>query len=278
MSTHSIGAFSRLAQVPVKTLRYYDEIGLFVPADVDPWTGYRRYRAEQLPRLHRLRALKALGFTLDEVGRLLTENVDAAELRRMLMLRRTEIERQRAEAEIRLAEIEIRVRQIEQEKTMTDLDVLTKTLPALMIVGARETVPSAESMRERCMALHDLTCAYIGSNGLSITGPSFALYYPSDQGIDVEMAYAVSLPEGHSPEVTDEPARLHELPATTVAYSVYAGSYDDFGAVGRMHIALTEWVAKTGRTSNEPVRELYLQPPSDSDDHYGVMELQYPLR
>jgi len=36
MSTHSIGEFSRLAQVPVKTLRYYDEIGLFVPADVDP--------------------------------------------------------------------------------------------------------------------------------------------------------------------------------------------------------------------------------------------------
>src|SRR5215218_9198025 len=169
MSTHSIGEFSRLAQVPTKTLRYYDEIGLFVPADVDPWTGYRRYRAEQLPRLHRLRALKALGFTLDEVGRLLTENVEAAELRRMLMLRRTEIEHQRAEAEIRLAEIEIRVRQIEQEKTMT---VLTKTLPALMIVGTRETVPSAESMRERCMALHDLTCAYIGSNGLRITGPS----------------------------------------------------------------------------------------------------------
>ena len=142
MSTYSIGEFSRLAQVPTKTLRYYDEIGLFIPAAVDPQTGYRRYGAGQLPRLHRLRALKGLGFTLDDVGRLLTEDLDAAELRRMLLLRRTQIEHQRAEAATRLAEIEIRLRQIEQEETMTDLDVLTKTVPALMVVGARATVPS----------------------------------------------------------------------------------------------------------------------------------------
>jgi DNA-binding transcriptional MerR regulator len=266
-----------LAQVPTKTLRYYDEIGLFIPADVDPWTGYRRYGADQLPRLHRLRALKGLGFTLDDVGRLLAEELDVAELRRMLMLRRTQIERQRAEAETRLAEIEIRLRQIEQEKSMTDLDVLTKTLPAIMVVGARETVPSAELMRERCMALHDLTCEFISCTGLRVTGPSFALYYPSDEGIDVEMAYAVNLPERHNPKGTDQPARLHELPATTVAYALFAGSYDDFGGVGRLHVALKEWVAATGRTSTEPVRELYLQPPSNPTDRYGVMELQYPL-
>lgn len=110
-----------------------------------------------------------------------------------------------------------------------------------------------------------------------MTGPSFALYYPSDEGIDVEMAYPVDVRDGHRPGRTDEPARLHELPATTVAYAVYAGSFDDFGAVGRMHVALKEWVAETGRTSNEPVRELYLQPPSSPTGRDGVMELQYPL-
>ena len=278
MSTYSIGEFSRLAQVPTKTLRYYDEIGLFIPAAVDPQTSYRRYGAAQLPRLHRLRALKGLGFTLDDVGRLLTEDVDAAELRRMLLLRRTQIEHQRAEAATRLAEIEIRLRQIEQEKTMTDLDVLTKTVPALMVVGARATVPSAELMRVRCMALDETTRNVLGSTGLRVTGPSFALYYPSDEGIDVEMAYPVDVPESHSTSRTNEAARLHRLPATTVAYAVYAGSYDDFGAVGRMHVALKEWVAMTGRPSEEPVRELYLQPPSSPTDRDGVMELQYPLR
>ena len=42
-----IGAFSKLSRVPVKTLRYYDEIKLLVPEEVDPFTGSRRYALEQ---------------------------------------------------------------------------------------------------------------------------------------------------------------------------------------------------------------------------------------
>ena len=46
-----IGDFSNLTRVPVRTLHYYDEIGLFKPQQVDPFTGYRYYSFEQLPRL-----------------------------------------------------------------------------------------------------------------------------------------------------------------------------------------------------------------------------------
>jgi DNA-binding transcriptional MerR regulator len=47
-----IGDFSRLSQISVKTLRYYDEIGLLKPSKVDQFTGYRLYSADQLPRLN----------------------------------------------------------------------------------------------------------------------------------------------------------------------------------------------------------------------------------
>jgi DNA-binding transcriptional MerR regulator len=43
----AIGEFARLAQVTVKTLRYYDEAGLLKPAHVDPDSGYRRYNVIQ---------------------------------------------------------------------------------------------------------------------------------------------------------------------------------------------------------------------------------------
>jgi hypothetical protein len=36
-----IGDFSKLSRVPVKTLRYYDEMGLLKPVEVDSLTGYR---------------------------------------------------------------------------------------------------------------------------------------------------------------------------------------------------------------------------------------------
>lgn len=63
-----IGDFSRFSRVSVKTLRYYDEVGLLKPAKVDRFTGYRYYSAEQLPRLNRILALKDLGLPLEEVS------------------------------------------------------------------------------------------------------------------------------------------------------------------------------------------------------------------
>jgi len=60
-----IGEFSKLSQVTVKTLRYYDEIGLLKPAEVDRFTSYRYYSVDQLPRLNRILALKDLGLSLE---------------------------------------------------------------------------------------------------------------------------------------------------------------------------------------------------------------------
>ncbi|SEC21280.1 MerR family regulatory protein [Paramicrobacterium humi] len=38
-----IGDFSRYAGLSVRMLRHYDDRGLLTPAEVDPFTGYRRY-------------------------------------------------------------------------------------------------------------------------------------------------------------------------------------------------------------------------------------------
>ena len=63
-----IGDFSNLAQVTVRTLRYYDEKGLFKPFKIDEQTGYRYYKASQLSQLNRIITLKELGFSLDEIA------------------------------------------------------------------------------------------------------------------------------------------------------------------------------------------------------------------
>jgi DNA-binding transcriptional MerR regulator len=73
-----IGDFARIAQVTVKALRYYDELGLLRPAYVDAFSGYRYYAAGKLPRLNRILALKDMGFSLDEIARLLDDALPAA--------------------------------------------------------------------------------------------------------------------------------------------------------------------------------------------------------
>ena len=62
-----IGEFSQLSQVTIKTLHHYDAIGLLKPAYIDPASGYRYYSLDQLPRLHRIIALKDMGLSLEQI-------------------------------------------------------------------------------------------------------------------------------------------------------------------------------------------------------------------
>lgn len=64
---YRIGEFSIISNLSVKTLRYYDEIGLLEPAETDPFTGYRLYSSAQVGDAIIIQALKELGFSLDEI-------------------------------------------------------------------------------------------------------------------------------------------------------------------------------------------------------------------
>lgn len=62
-----IGEFSKLTGVPIRTLRYYDEIDLFKPAEIDLFTDYRYYKEEQVEDLELINELKKVGFSLEEI-------------------------------------------------------------------------------------------------------------------------------------------------------------------------------------------------------------------
>lgn len=64
---YKIGELSKLCSISVKTLRYYDSVGILCPEEIDPFTGYRYYSAAQLSDCYRILALKELGFTLEEI-------------------------------------------------------------------------------------------------------------------------------------------------------------------------------------------------------------------
>ena len=63
-----IGEFSKLTQVSVRMLRYYDENGLLKPAQTDTFTNYRLYAALQIPTLNKIIFLRDLGFTVSEIS------------------------------------------------------------------------------------------------------------------------------------------------------------------------------------------------------------------
>ncbi|HPJ90271.1 MAG TPA: MerR family transcriptional regulator [Thermotogota bacterium] len=63
----SIGEMSKLHDVPVKTLRYYDEIGVLTPVYVNPENGYRYYSLAQFEILSTIKYLRFLGIPLSEI-------------------------------------------------------------------------------------------------------------------------------------------------------------------------------------------------------------------
>jgi DNA-binding transcriptional MerR regulator len=62
-----IGGFALLSGLSIHALRHYDEVGLLRPAVVDPATGYRRYRPDQVPRARLIGALRKVDLPLDTV-------------------------------------------------------------------------------------------------------------------------------------------------------------------------------------------------------------------
>jgi DNA-binding transcriptional MerR regulator len=269
-----IGDFSKLTRVPVKTLRYYDDIGLFKPLQVDRFTHYRYYSFDQLPRLNRILALRDLGFPLEQIGRMLDDDLTPEQLTGILRLREAELQQQVEETQTRLAQVAMRIAYIREEGKMPDYEIVVKKVAPVKIASARELVPTPEQMRERCNALVGEVCEMLVKNHISADGVCFALYHDhSTQGIDVEMALIVP---DTAPTIKEGRAAVHTLPAVeAMASAVYRGSYDDHAAVGQLHMTLGKWIESNGYRITGASREIYLKTPDHTGQ--GVMEIQFPV-
>ncbi len=275
-----IGDFSRLAQVSIVTLRHYDDVGLMKPAHIDRFTDYRYYTLDQLPRLNRILALKDLGFSLEQIVRLLNDNIPVEQMKGMLRLRQGDIERQIAEEQIKLVRIATRLRQIENENNPVRYDVAVKSLDALTIASTRHMIPHLFEMgRYRCAA-YDRIYNTLAEHKIKSTGTEMALYHNheyTETNIDTEMA--VVIPVRETSKLALAPIGTRQLPASPeTACVVHQGATLD---VTQAIIAVFEWIEANGyRCRQSETRELH---------HYGkenelqdsnapvVMEIQVPV-
>ncbi len=267
-----IGDFSKLSRVSVKTLRYYDEMGLLKPVEVDRFTGYRYYEFNQLPRLHRILALKDLGFSLEEIGRLLEGDLSAEQMRGMLKLRQAEI-RQRVEEEAeRLERVEVWLRQIEQENSMSKYDVVIKKIEAMKVASVRGVVPTAPDQG----SLWDELTGYLDAEKARMVGTPMAIYHdPEFKERDWDVEVCMPVADGVRPHGR---ITIYSLPGVeTMASVVHAGS---FATIGEAYDAIAKWIDKNGYKVVGPPRELNLKMPEkqgDQNDPSTVNEIQFPV-
>jgi len=265
-----IGDFSRLSRVSVKALRYYDEIGLLKPVQVDEFTGYRYYSAEQLTRLNRIILLKNMGLSLEETARLLEEKITVEQLVLMLEVKVSELKRQLDEGQTRLCQVEKWLKQIKEEKTMPENNVVIKKIPAQTVASVRGVIPAYGDIG----ILFGELFGYLGKQRVKFTGPPLALYYDpeyKEHDVDVEVAIPVASnvpPAGR--------IKMTELPAVEeMACLLHQGNYETFNT---SYGLLMGWLTKNGYQPAGPNREVYLVGPGQGKQPSEYLtEIQLPV-
>jgi|WetSurSiteA1Bulk_404760.scaffolds.fasta_scaffold73802_1 DNA-binding transcriptional MerR regulator len=267
-----IGDFSTISRVSIKTLRYYDELGLLKPVSVDPVTGYRFYEHRQLSTLHRILALKDLGFSLEEIGRLLNDGLSTEQMRGMLKLRQTEAQQRVQEETERLQRVEVRLKQLEQENTMSSYEVVIKQVEKMKVASVRGVVPTPPEQGPLWGELE----GYLGKQRVKPCGPCLSLYH--DEGYrehdwDIEVCEPVTADVKEAGRV-----KVYELPAVeTMACTVHHGP---FVTIGESYNALGQWIDENSYRIVGPAREVYLRPSENGSqtDSETVTEIQFPVQ
>ncbi len=264
-----IGDFSKLSQITVKALRLYDQLGLLKPAYVDDFTAYRYYSADQLPRLNRILALKDLGFSLEQIAKLLDENLPPAEIRGMLRLKQAELQGLVEEEQARLWRIEIRLKQIEQEDSMPKYEVVMKNVEPIKVASIREIIPNFTALPK----LYDELLEYQKQQGVKESTYCAGIWHdPAYKESDIDWEAVVSF-DADMP--TTERVKIYELPSfDKMACVVHHGSYKQSC---QAYTALISWIETNGYKIAGPNREVYIIGGNEQDNDSYVTEVQFPV-
>jgi len=271
-----IGEFARLGSVSERSLRHYHELGLLVPADIDPTTGYRGYAAAQLAQLNRIVALKELGFALDQIQQVISE-VTLDELRGMLMLRRAQIAEELALQQDRLVQVEARLRAIEKEGGMPRDDIVIKRLPAqrVAVIGTPAPGFGPKNLEPILTPGIQQLAEILLSNNVEIVGRAFG-YYEGEPDEGTLVAF-VALPIGPGEVTLPPPAQIVDLPEVPEAVSVVIPSPTADGYPA-MYAELARWIDAHGYEIDGHGRDVYLNTSPPASDADVVMEIQWPVR
>jgi DNA-binding transcriptional MerR regulator len=265
-TTVSIGDFSLMTHLSIKTLRYYHQVGLLEPAEVDPDTGYRHYGVEQLPTAQIIQRFRDLDMPIDEVKAVLA----APDLDTRNALIATHLNRLEGE----LAQTRQAVQSLRNllEPAHAPISVEHRTIPATPAIGIQDVVDLRDLLVWYHGALGELY-ATIAGQGVQPSGPSGGLFaselFHYDHG-DVTIFVPIS---GQLQTV----GRVSPLvvPAAEVAVTVHDGSLANLCDT---YVALGVYVATHALGVVGPVREYYLvDARATSDATEWRTELAWPI-
>ena len=269
----SIGEFSNICKVSTKTLRYYAEIGLLEPSEVNPENGYRYYAIEQLEKMLFINRLKAYSFSLDEIKAILqSEEIQDDNLYLAFIQKKNEIEKQVHNYQQLLTQLEDDISVIEQGKSimsyMDEIDVRLVDVPKMYLLSIRKMV-QAEDYPAEYIKCYGKLFKRIAVDKLTMSGSPMILFHSAEYsptGLDTEFAIPVQ----------EYATGTRDFCPGLCLKTVVRGAYSNLSSVYAKQV---KWAEKEGYQNTNALFEVYITDPSQiADMNDNITEVYYPVK
>jgi DNA-binding transcriptional MerR regulator/effector-binding domain-containing protein len=265
----TIGDFSKITGLTIKTIRFYHEKGLLAPTCVDEQTGYRYYDRSKVERARAIAHLRGLDLSLDEIAEILRTAQDDADLREVMS-------RQKAVLEARIERYRDVVRSLDaflndQEEArrimaQSSFQVEEKVTSPLTVASLR--------MRGRysdcCTAFGQISKKF----GRFIRGTPLVLQHDAEyREDDADFEACLPVSGGQSADGIS----VRELPAAKCVTLLHKGPYND---LGRSYSKVLEYIRTRGYEIVMPTREVYHKGPGmifRGNPRNYLTEIQIPV-
>ncbi|MGO0805770.1 MerR family transcriptional regulator, partial [Clostridioides difficile] len=187
-----IGEVSKLTQISIRMLRYYDELGILKPAKTDKYTGHRLYSVEQISILQRIVLLRDSKFSVAEIANIVHNWNDEFVIKE-LNRKKNEIQKEIKQEQQRINKIDKFIEAINCDKDEIHYNVVFKKIPSYKIISLREIIPDYQSEG----ILWEKLSKFIKEEHIEVSRQSnnnIAFYHDEevkDNGVDIEVGMVV---------------------------------------------------------------------------------------
>ena len=247
---YTIGEFSKITGLTVKTVRYYHEQGLLIPTSVDDETGYRYYDRSKIEAARVINDLRSLDLTLDEIGTILKNAGDDADLREVM-------KRQKSLLETKIQRYREIVRSLNQFLAEEEeASNLMKQSPFQIEEKVTDPILVAAIRMKGRYADCGPVFARIGrSLGRYISGKPLLLHYDSEFKED-DADFEPCMPVRNCKPV--DGISIRQLPGGRCVSLLHKGPYDQ---LGQSYAKVLDYARAKGYDIQVPTREIYHKGP-----------------
>lgn len=284
---YSIGEVAEMCSVSIKTLRYYDQIGLVIPEFRNEESKYRYYSKKQMIKLFIIRQLRKLGFSVKEIKCLL-ENLNVEEMEDAINNRLEAIDKEIKELEMKKAtgenlrerlkiggDILSRADGIFSDTYMEEMDNITlEKIPEGVLFYVREIIKNycnSDVSLSQWIRITDKSTEL----NLIRKSPIIVTYYaqPLEQFLmkDTDLEFGILVDK-----VSAEGKDFRVFGGFDAVTKIHVGKYSD---VVNSHISMIQWINQNGYELAGPISEEFIVSPVDIDneDEY-ITKIIMPVR